>query len=91
MYITQSLHRMVQRAPHAVATIDGVRRWTWSDLADRVARVAGALRALGVGPGDRVAMLSRNGDHFLEYVLSTVWAGGVINPVNLRWTAAEIG
>jgi len=91
MYVTQALHRMVQRAPEGVATRDGERRWTWAELADRVARFAGALQALGVRPGDRVAILSRNGDHFLEYVLGVLWAGGVINPVNLRWTPQEMG
>jgi acyl-CoA synthetase (AMP-forming)/AMP-acid ligase II len=91
MYITQCLHRMVQRAPDGIASQDADRRWTWAELHDRVARFAGAMRALGVNPGDRVAILSRNGDHFLEYILGTLWAGGVINPVNLRWTAQEMG
>jgi acyl-CoA synthetase (AMP-forming)/AMP-acid ligase II len=91
MYITQSLHRMVQRAPDGIATIDDDRRRTWAELAHGVALFAGAMRGLGVGPGDRVAILSRNGDHFLEYILGTLWAGGVINPVNLRWTAGEMG
>ena len=91
MYITQCLHRMMQRSPERTATIDGDRRQSWHAFGDRVARFAGALRALGVAPGDRVAMLSRNGDQFLEYILGTLWAGGVINPVNLRWTAAEMG
>jgi acyl-CoA synthetase (AMP-forming)/AMP-acid ligase II len=49
------------------------------------------LRALGVRPGDRVALLARNRTHYLDYVLGTFWAGGVINPVNLRWSAREIG
>jgi acyl-CoA synthetase (AMP-forming)/AMP-acid ligase II len=91
MYITQTLHRMMQRAPGRIATIDGDRRRTWAELGDGVARFAGAMQALGLQRGDRVAMLSRNGDHFLEYIYGTLWAGGVINPVNLRWTAAEMG
>ncbi|MBV9840072.1 MAG: long-chain fatty acid--CoA ligase [Sphingomonadaceae bacterium] len=91
MYITQCLHRMMQRAPDGVAAIDGDRRTSWAELGEGVARFAGAMRAIGVGPGDRVAILSRNSDRFLEYVLGTLWAGGVINPVNLRWTAAEMG
>jgi acyl-CoA synthetase (AMP-forming)/AMP-acid ligase II len=91
MYLTQTLHRMAQRTPDGPATIDGARRQSWGELRDGVACFAGAMRALGVEAGDRVAMLSRNGDHFLEYILGTFWTGGVINPVNLRWTAREMG
>lgn len=91
MYLTQCLHRMVQQAPQAPAATDAKESLDWAALHDRIARLAGALRASGVEPGDRVAMLAPNGIDFLAYVLGTFWAGGVINPVNLRWTPAEIG
>jgi acyl-CoA synthetase (AMP-forming)/AMP-acid ligase II len=90
MYLTQNIHRMVQQAPDRLATIDGDRAFTWSQTRDRVARFAGALRGLGLQPGDRVALLGRNGDHFYRFIFGTLWAGGVINPVNIRWTPAEI-
>lgn len=90
MYLTQCLHRMTQRTPEAAALVDGDERLSWADLRDRVARFAGALHTLGVQPGDRVALLARNGSHYAEYLLGTFWAGGVINPVNARWSAAEI-
>lgn len=90
MYLTQCLHRMVQRSPDATALVDGDERLSWIELRDRVARFAGALRMLGVQPGDRVALLARNGNPYAEYLLGTFWAGGVINPVNTRWSAAEI-
>ena len=91
MYLTQSLHRMVQRAPDAPAAGDRNGLLSWTALRDRVARFAGALRASGLQPGDRVAMMAPNGTDFLVYLLGTWWAGGVINPVNLRWTPQEIG
>ncbi|MGH8978801.1 MAG: AMP-dependent synthetase/ligase, partial [Acidimicrobiia bacterium] len=43
---------------------DEFREWTWSDLADRVARCAAALRDLGVGHGDRVVLMLRNRPEF---------------------------
>jgi acyl-CoA synthetase (AMP-forming)/AMP-acid ligase II len=73
-----------------VGVIDGDVRLTWAELGDRVARYAGAIRALGIEPGDRVAILARNGTHFIEFILGTLWAGAVINPINLRWTADEM-
>lgn len=91
MYLTQSLHRMVQRAPNDAAAIDAGVTLSWVELQGRVARLAGALRQRGLQPGDRVAMLAPNCTDFLVYILGTFWAGGVINPVNLRWTAREIG
>src|SRR3954468_13042384 len=91
MYMTQGLHRAVQQRPDAEATVFGSRRRTFAEVADRVARLAGALRGLGVGAGDRVAMLSLNSDRFSEYLLAVPWADAVLNPVNIRWSPAEIG
>lgn len=90
MYLTQGLHRALQRDPTSVLTICGDRKRTVGEVADRVARLAGGLRALGVGEDDRVAMLSQNSDHFSEYLLAVPWANAVLNPVNVRWSAAEI-
>jgi acyl-CoA synthetase (AMP-forming)/AMP-acid ligase II len=90
MYLTQGLHRGGQQQPDQVMTIFGERRRTFREVAGRVARLAGALRELGVGDGDRVAMLSLNSDRFSEYLLAVPWANAVLNPVNYRWGETEI-
>ncbi|KDP86101.1 fatty-acid--CoA ligase [Cupriavidus sp. SK-3] len=90
MYLTQALHRAVQQHPERIAVRCGGRQRTFRQLADRVARLAGALQKLGMQNGDRVAMLSLNSDRFLEYQMAVPWAGGVLNPCNTRWSAAEI-
>lgn len=90
MYLTQSLHRAAQQHPERVAVRCGDRHRTFGQLVDRVARFAGALQGLGMQVGDRVAMLSLNSDRYLEYQMAVPWAGGVLNPCNIRWTAAEI-
>jgi acyl-CoA synthetase (AMP-forming)/AMP-acid ligase II len=90
MYLTQSLHRAVQQYPDRIATRFGARVQTFRTFADRVARLAGALQSLGMRPGDRVAMLSLNSDRYLEYQMAVPWGGGVLNPCNTRWSAAEI-
>jgi long-chain acyl-CoA synthetase len=90
MYLTQGLHRILQQRPHALATVFRDRRHTYAQLADRVARLAGALQQLGMQTGDRVGLLGLNSDRFLEYYLATWWGGGVVNPVNIRWSVAEI-
>jgi acyl-CoA synthetase (AMP-forming)/AMP-acid ligase II len=90
MYLTQGLHRAVQQTPDAPMTVFGGRTRSFRDVADRVSRFAGALRGLGVGDGDRVAMLSLNSDNYHEYLLAVPWANAVLNPVNTRWSPAEI-
>lgn len=90
MYLTQALHRGVQLYPErAVLRFSGLER-SFSNFADRVARLAGALQKLGMKEGDRVAILSLNSDKYLEYQMAVPWGGGVLNPCNIRWTAAEI-
>jgi acyl-CoA synthetase (AMP-forming)/AMP-acid ligase II len=88
--LTQGLHRAVQRRPDGVATICGDRVRTHAESIDRIARLAGGLRDLGLGDGGRVAVLSLNSDRYHEALAATLWAGGVVVPVNLRWSVAEI-
>lgn len=91
MYLTQTLHQAMQHDPERVLTVHGGRTRTVRESAERVARLAGALRGLGVSSGDRVGMLSLNSDRYHEYLLAVPWADAVLNPVNTRWSAAEIG
>ncbi|MBO3273799.1 long-chain-fatty-acid--CoA ligase [Pseudomonas schmalbachii] len=90
MYITQGLHRHLQQRPHATAIRYLGRGISYAEFGDRVARLAGALQKLGVASGDRVAMLSANSLRYIEYYLAVPWADAVVNPVNYRWSLAEI-
>ncbi|MGH8785826.1 MAG: long-chain-fatty-acid--CoA ligase [Cupriavidus necator] len=90
MYLTQGLQRSLQQTPDRVVTIFGERRRTFREFGERVARLAGALRGLGMAPGDRVSMLALNSDRYLEYIMSVWWGGGVLNPINTRWAVPEI-
>lgn len=90
IYLTQGLHRALQQQPAAVAVYDGESSRTFAQLADRVARFATVLRGLEVKAGDRVALLAANGAGWLDFYFGTWWAGAVVNPVNSRWSAAEI-
>lgn len=91
MYLTQPLHRALQQKPDSLAAIDGSSRWTFREHVGRIARLAGALRGLGVKPGDRVAMYAANSGRYLEYLMAVPWADAVLVPVNTRWSIAEIG
>ncbi len=41
-------------------------------------------------PGDRVAMLANNSDRYVEFYFATLWAGGVLVPINTRWSPNEM-
>ncbi|WP_182376188.1 long-chain-fatty-acid--CoA ligase [Nocardioides sp. WS12] len=90
MQMTMSLHREVQQCPGRPFTVYGDRVRTVAESVDRIARVAGALQSLGVAEGDRVGMLALNSDRFHEYLFAVPWAGAAVNPVNIRWSPAEI-
>jgi long-chain acyl-CoA synthetase len=90
MYMTQCLQRTLQQNPDHLATIFGERRQTYRQFGERVARLAGALQGLGMAAGDRVGMLALNSDRYLEYIMGVWWGGGVLNPVNIRWSVPEI-
>jgi acyl-CoA synthetase (AMP-forming)/AMP-acid ligase II len=88
--LTQPLHKGLLECPDSTALVFAARRWTYRQLVDRVSRVASALRALGIRPGDRVGILSQNCDRYIECIFGAWWCGAAINPINIRWSAAEI-
>ncbi|CAN7773991.1 long-chain-fatty-acid--CoA ligase [Cupriavidus necator] len=90
MYITQGLHRSMHVRLNATAVRANGRSITFAEFGRRVACLAGALKRIGVQRDDRVAMLSLNSARYLEYLLAVPWADGVLNPVNIRWSLAEI-
>ncbi|WP_286263682.1 acyl-CoA synthetase [Thalassotalea atypica] len=89
MIFTQAIERNAQVNGKRTATIFGDRRRTWSDVAERIARLANALQQKGINPGDRVAILALNSDRYLEYYYAVVWAGAVMVPLNVRWSIKE--
>jgi long-chain acyl-CoA synthetase len=90
MYLTQGLHRALQKHPAKTAIVDGPTRLSFAQLHERVSRLAGALRALGVAPGDRVSVLAWNSSFYIEALMATWWLGAIAAPLNCRWSAREL-
>jgi fatty-acyl-CoA synthase len=84
------LERSARVWPGKIAVIYGNRRLTYSQFAAEAARVAGALRASGVEPGDRVAYLMPNLPEMLVAHFAVPLAGGVLVGINTRLTAEEV-
>lgn len=90
LYLTQPLHKARRERARETAVVCGATRLDFTQFTDRVARLGGALRDAGMGPGDRVGMMSLNSHRFVEFFFGTWWGGGVINPVNIRWNPKEV-
>ena len=86
----QALRRAVHIRGEGRAVIDGAKSFTWAELADRVARLAGAFAALGLTRGGRVILLSLNSHRSLECFFAALHAGGVITPLNHRLAPGEL-
>ena len=70
-------------------SIHNGRETSWKQFKNRIARFAGALQNLGMQENDRVAILALNGDKYLEYYSALPWGGGVVVPLNTRWSVKE--
>lgn len=89
--LLEMLAGQVERRPDSEAVVElGADRLTYRQLWERAARVAGGLRAAGVGPGDRVALRYPAGTRWAVAFWGTVMAGGVAVAVNTRSARPEV-
>jgi acyl-CoA synthetase (AMP-forming)/AMP-acid ligase II len=81
---------VARRLPQHPAVDDGVHAWNHRELAERIARIAGGLRAQGLTPGDRVLLSLENCGEFFELLLGC-WAAGLCAvPANARLHPREV-
>ena len=91
------VHRLLDRgallAPDeeiVTLTADGAHRQTYAQTAARARRLAGALSAHGIAPGDRVASLLWNHHRHLEMYQAVPSMGAVLHTLNLRLSAHDL-
>lgn len=84
------LARAVAFFPDRPALVDGDVRLTYRELGARVNRLANALLALGLEPGDRVAILDWNSHRYAEAYYACAVAGLTFLPLNSRLAAPEL-
>ncbi len=73
----------------ALALADG-SAWTYRDLENRAAALAGALRDRGVSPGDRVLTQTSKSPDVIALYLATLRIGAIYLPLNTAYTPAEV-
>lgn len=76
--------------PNKTAVVYRDKRYAWKEFAERVYRLAHALKAKGIERDDRVAMLCRNNNAMLEAFYGIGMAGGVSVPINVRLSPKEV-
>jgi len=87
---TAFLRRAGQVFADRIALVDGELRLTYAELWRRSQHLAGALREIGVAPGERVAVLASNSYLLLESHYGVPLSGGVLVTLNTRLASDEL-
>ncbi len=80
----------VDRVPHRTALIQGERSRTYAQLEDRANRLAHHLHSVGVRPGDKVDLYSRNTIEAVEAMVAIFKIRAVMVNINFRYVAPEL-
>jgi long-chain acyl-CoA synthetase len=76
--------------PGRLALADAEHHLTWPELDERVNRLANALRAAGVGQGDRILWLGQNSFRVYELLGAAARIGAMVCPGYWRWAPPEM-
>ncbi|MFM8764436.1 MAG: long-chain-fatty-acid--CoA ligase [Spartobacteria bacterium] len=90
MNIAQNLEKPARLHPERTALVFEGATWTYAQLEKKSARFAAALRAMGIGPGDRVGLFLPNIPAFVIAYYGTLKLGALAVSVNARSTATEV-
>ncbi|MER6944737.1 AMP-binding protein [Nonomuraea sp. NPDC000554] len=87
--LPRMLRDQADRHPDATVVEDGGLRLTMAGLRESAAGIARGLIALGVRPGDRVALWGVNDPYWVAHALGIWDAGGVLVPLSSRYKGIE--
>ncbi|KAL5771805.1 hypothetical protein ACOSQ2_011729 [Xanthoceras sorbifolium] len=88
-HICQCLSRLATLKRNSVVTISGNRQKTGQQFVLGVLSLARGLFELDVRSGDVVAISAFNSDGYLEWLLAVSYIGGIVAPLNYRWSFKE--
>jgi len=84
------LARSAARSADKLAIACGDTEWSYRQLVDIVEEIAAGLTIQGIGPRDRVAVLSRNSHWFMAVRFAVLRAGGIFVPINFMLVEDEV-
>lgn len=89
--LSDMIVRNARLHPDATAFIADGQRITHAEYLRRVVNLAGSLAALGIGQGDRIAVLAHNCLEYVELYGAAARLGAIVLAVNWRLSTDEIG
>ncbi|MBI4800574.1 MAG: fatty acid--CoA ligase [Desulfarculus sp.] len=90
LLIKQLLHTPLLYSPDQEIVYRDQVRLTYRDLYKRINKLANTLTALGVGPGDTVAVLDWDSHRYLECFFAIPMMGAILHTVNVRLSPEQI-
>ncbi|MCX4813995.1 amino acid adenylation domain-containing protein [Streptomyces sp. NBC_01239] len=88
--LPQLFRERVRSAPDAVALVADGEEWSYGRLLTAVERTAAALRAAGIAPGDRVAVMVERGAPLLAALLGVLESGAAYVPLDPKLPAERL-
>lgn len=92
--ILSKLQQAASRYPEHIAvrmkSQEGYEQYTYTELLQAVASVSHALGRLGIGKGDRIALLSENRPEWIIAYIAVVAGGAIITPLDAQLTDEEV-
>ncbi|KAL2622726.1 hypothetical protein R1flu_002931 [Riccia fluitans] len=88
-HIGEPLRQLKALRGKDVATVCEGRVQSGAEFVDRIAGLSIGLRRTGLEPGERVSIAALNSEWYLEWLLAVPCAGGIIAPLNHRWSVEE--
>jgi fatty-acyl-CoA synthase len=90
LLIKQLLHAPMAHARDQQIVYRDLRRHSYTDLRQRIARLANALKALGIAHGDTVAVMDWDSHRYLEAYFAVPMMGATLMTVNVRLSNEQI-
>ena len=82
MTVGDIIRQTAARYPDKIGLVCGDQQYSWREVNNRVNRLAHGLLGLGFQKGDRVAILSRNCNQYLDFYFAVAKAGLISVPLN---------
>jgi fatty-acyl-CoA synthase len=90
LLIKNILQAPLQDVPDQEIVYAGTLRYTYAQFRERVARLAAALMAQGVGPGDTVAVMDYDSHRYLECYFAVPMIGAILHTINIRLSPEQM-
>jgi acyl-CoA synthetase (AMP-forming)/AMP-acid ligase II len=90
MNLTNILHQAIKSHREKKAVVCKGKEFTYKQFGYRVGKLANALLKLGIGTGDKVAVLHKNCHYFLESYFGVMQTGAALVPLNHHLSANEL-